>query len=178
MERNLGDYQKLIKKMARLFLPSFQKLGVDVDDLISEGYETFVDLCRCEATKPLSCSFYTALRVQIQQRFINKIYDLKTKKRGGETLFLSFESLLDSQEKDLQDQSLISNPCNKIDAYIDLPFEIKVVVQLLQDTPSELAMLSKSFGIQESISKYLKMFKGWKPRQIQKLKRELALVTK
>jgi len=178
MERNLGDYQKLIKKTAWKFLPSFKKVGVDVEDLISEGYETFIDLCSQEKTKPLNCPFQSALRIQIQQRFINRLHSLKTEKRGADIVFLSLESLLDRQEGDLKEPFLTSNPCNKIDTYIDLPFEIKVVVQLLRDTPSELAMLSKSFGIQESIGKYLKMFKGWKPKQIQRLKRELALVTK
>lgn len=175
MERKPEDYKNLIIKMAKQYYPSFYKRK-EFLDLIQEGYETFVHVCTQEQKKPLTCSFHTALGIQLKQKWLNELEALKTIKRGKGITPSSLDLLLweDGEEEPLINAALIYDPIDRIDRYLDLTSEMKMVISLLLETPLELIFLSKSFGLTESIIQYLKKFRGWKREKIEKLKVELT----
>ncbi len=189
MERDIKEYEKMITYMAWRYLPSFERYKT-IDDLISDGYEVFVELCKKEKVNPLTCPFHTALSIQLKQKWLNELTVMKTQKRGKGYSFTSLENIIEKEHKfDLwmQDENfydkrqrryskiefLYDNQIN-VDKYLDLTKEMKVLVHLLWDTPTELIELSRSFSITDSIDKYLKKFQRWKPQQIKRLKQQLT----
>jgi hypothetical protein len=176
MDRNVQDYKKLIAKMAWQYLPSFSKCSTakTIQDLMSDGYETFVNVCIQEKRKPLTCPFHTALGVQMKQRWLNELESLTYKKRGGDCEFISHED-----EPKLESYSLhCTSQFERVDRFLDLPSEMKIVVKLLMNSPTELVEISKSTSLSNSLGVYLRKFCNMKPKEVKKLQIQLATLTK
>lgn len=196
MERKLEDYDKMIETMSWRYVHSFRNRK-ELKDLIQEGREEFLLLRQSEKSKPLTCSFHTALSTKIKQRWLNELKQFREyKKHGAGVTIISLNSDFDTHKEErkeweeedggtslssinrsrLQSFAVLSfDPEEKLNSWIDVSEEMKVLCQLLLDSPKELVILSKSFGIQDSVAKYLKKFKGWKPQRIKKLRAEMSL---
>lgn len=169
MERDVKNYKRMICKMAWDYLHSF-KGQKDIDDLISDGYEVFVKVCNREREKPLTCEFHTALAVKLKCKWLDELKTMHSQKRGFQYIQVQLGSTADEEYK----HNFMS--IERMEEYFDLTKEMRIVAHLLLDTPSELAELSKSFSLPESIGRYLKKAYNWKPHQINRLKTQLKQI--
>jgi hypothetical protein len=174
--RRMKEYEKLIKTMAWRYLPSFRKVK-ELDDLIQDGWEVYVRLREEEKKEPLTCHFGTALSIQIKQKWMDELDAFKTQKRGGDKETISLESEILEKDEDRLNPALMHDPTGRINRYRDLSEEMKMVVQLLIDVPSELAMLTKSFGLRNGISNYLGRYKKWDWKRIERMRQELLSIS-
>jgi hypothetical protein len=173
MMRDPQDYTGLIVKMAKQFYPSFYKKK-EFKDLIQDGMEVFVKVCHQEEAKPFNCPFHTALGIQLKQTWLNELQGETCQKRGNRPQMISIDVEEDGEYRPLNDPALVNNPINKLDKYLDLSEEIKMVVQILRDSPSELIELSKTFSVIESLIRYLKKTKHLNREQIHQVRSQLS----
>lgn len=172
--RDPEAYTPLIIKIAKQFKPSFPRQ--DLEDLIQEGYQVFVEMHHEEKDKPWNCPFPTALAVQIRGRLLNRLKREKAQRRGNRPKILSLDTDLNEENKEFLPPTLVYNPTEKINKYLNLPSEMKVVTEILRDGPSEFVTLCKSFNLIESLFRYLEQFRGWDKNQLEKLKLELSRI--
>src|SRR3990172_6295328 len=154
--RNWEEYKGIIFGLAFKFSPGKQEL----DDLIGEGFVCFMEVIEEEKKYGLLCSFEAALSARIKQHLLNKIKEEKQKKRTG---YLVSYTEMESTEKD---DRLSKNPWRAIENYISLTDEMKEVVDVMINAPSEFLDLIRREKFKVGLSKYLKKYKGWTNKEL------------
>lgn len=161
--RNWEDYKGIIFGLAFKFSPGKQ----EIDDLIGEGFVCFMEVIEEEKKYGLLCSFEAALSTRIKQHLLNKIKEKKQKKRVGH--MVSYEEI-ENMEKD---DRLNRNPWQAIENYISLSEEMKEVVDIMLNTPTEFLDLIRREKFQVGLSKYLKKYKGWTNKELNEFWKKL-----
>ena len=166
--RDVKGFERLIYAQAHKF--KFLFLGKrgwtpkeTFEELVSDGKEIFVKLCREEEKKPLTCDFALALATKINQRFINELQGFSRLKRGGKDIPIETLSSKNIEE------GMFFDPRKWFDKYFDLSEEVRTVVDIIVRTPEEFQELREHFGVKKSISKYLQQNLGWSVKQTKNL---------
>jgi len=152
--RNWEEYKGIIFGLAFKFSPTSNQ---DVDDLIGEGFVCFMEVIEQEKEDGLDCPFEAALSTRIRQHFLCKDKERKQKKRTGQLVALSDVA---------EHPKLSENPWEAIDNYISLTEEMKEVVDIMLNAPSEFLDLLKREKFKVGLSKYLKKYKGWTSKDV------------
>src|SRR4030066_240444 len=97
---------------------------------------------------------------KIKRQLIKKNKKKKQKKRVGH--MVSYEEI-ENMEKD---DRLNRNPWQAIENYISLSEEMKEVVDIMLNTPTEFLDLIRREKFQVGLSKYLKKYKGWTNKEL------------
>jgi hypothetical protein len=74
----------------------------------------------------------------------------------------------------LSDPALEYDPTNRLDKYIDLTDEMKLVAQIIWESPAELVALSKTFSLPDSLLRYLKKIKKMSDEQLHQIRTQLS----
>jgi hypothetical protein len=168
-EREMKDYEKLVVTMAWKFKRTFKGIK-ELEDLIQDGWEVFIKLKEKEKKKPLTCQFGTALSIQIKQGWLDELKKSKAKKRELEVPYSQPKPEI---ERDIYYPSY--DPTLKIENCVDISSEMRMVIRLIMDAPSELAELCETASLRRSIGIYVKNILGWKIQRVRKLDAELFL---
>lgn len=158
--RNWEEYKGIIFGMAFKFSPNHE----EIEDWVGEGFICFMEVTKEEEKYGLAVPFEAALSNFIRERFLNLLSKRKAQKRSAE--MISFADV---------EYSLGKDPRETLEKYFSLSKEMREVVDVILNAPSEFIDMIRHKNFKDGLSEYLRKHKGWTNQEIKSFWKEFKI---